>query len=193
MLNILNKLIEKVIGNKLQFQSILKDFIYSCQLGGLKQHSTTDVGVVLTYIIHMGWVKSLLTSTLAFDIIQFFPSLNHYLLPLILAKVGFDSRILSFFDDYLVDRKTSYLWNNFSSLSFNIGVSIGQSFALSPILSTLYLSSILYIFKKRLKNLKIPVSLISFVDNRLFISQNTSLAILNSQLFCSYHIMSSLL
>ena len=30
LLNMLGKLIEKVIGNKLQFQSILKDFIHPC-------------------------------------------------------------------------------------------------------------------------------------------------------------------
>ena len=36
LLNKLGKLIEKVIGYRLQFQSILKDFIHSYQLGGLK-------------------------------------------------------------------------------------------------------------------------------------------------------------
>ena len=109
LLNTLGKLFKKVIGEWLQFQSILKDFIHLCQLGSLKQYFTTDVGVVLTYFIHTGWVKNLLTSTLAFDIVQFFPSLNYQLLPLILDKAGFDSKILSFFYNYLVDRKTKYL------------------------------------------------------------------------------------
>jgi len=66
LLNTLGKLIKKVISNRLQ--SILKDLIHPCQLDGLKQCSTMDMGVVLTYIICTGWVKSLLTSTLAFDI-----------------------------------------------------------------------------------------------------------------------------
>ena len=43
------------------------------------------------------------------------------------------------------------------------------------------------------KNLKIPISLISFVDNRLFVSQNKSILHSNVNLFCSYNIMSSLL
>jgi len=106
-----------------------------------------------------------------------------------LAKVGFDSKILSFFSDYLVGRKMSYLWNNFSFPSFNVGIGVGQSSSLLP---TLYLLFILHIFEKKLKKLKIPVSLISFVDDRLFIPQNISLAVSNSQLFYSYHIMSSL-
>ena len=64
---------------------------------------------------------------------------------------------------------------------------------LSPILSTLYLLSFLYILEKYLKNLKIPVSIISFIDDDLFISQSKSLHISNSCLFCSYNIMTKLL
>ena len=45
---------------------------------------------------------------------------------------------------------------------------VGQGSALSPILSTLYLLSLLYILEKHLKTLNIPVSLISFVDDSLF-------------------------
>jgi len=47
--------------------------------------------------------------------------------------------------------------------------------------------------KKRLKILKILVSVISFVDDRLFISQDKSFDISNSNLFCSYQIMLLLL
>ena len=54
-------------------------------------------------------------------------------------------------------------------------------------------TSLLYILEKHLKTLKIPVSLLSFVDDGLLISQNKSIDILNSQLFCSYNILSSLL
>jgi len=123
----LGKLIKKVIGDRLQFQSISKNFIHSCQLGGLKQCFAMDAGIVLIHIIYMGWVESLSTSILVFDITQFFPSLNHCLLPLILAKAGFDCRILSFFSDYLVDRITSYpyLCNNFSSPFFNVSIGVG--------------------------------------------------------------------
>jgi len=54
----------------------------------------------------MGWVRNLATSTLAFDISQFFPSLNHHLLTLILEKAGFDPRVVKFFSNYLIGRKT---------------------------------------------------------------------------------------
>jgi len=124
------------------------DFIHPSQLSGLKFKSTIDVGVALIYIIWIGWVKNLSTSTLAFDIAQFFPSLNHQLLSLIMKKAGFDNWIISFFTNYLVDRKTNYYWNNFISPVFNVNVGVGQSFVLLPILSALYLLPFIYILEK---------------------------------------------
>ena len=147
-----------------------------------------DIEVVLTHLIHVRWVKNLSTSILAFDIAQFFPSLNHYLLLLILEKVSFNSKILIFFQDYLVGRKTKYLWNSFSSPSFNIDIGVEQGSTLSPILSALYLSPIFYI-----NNLKILISILFFVDDSLFIAQDESLTVSNSYLFYSYHVMFSLL
>jgi len=47
--------------------------------------------------------------------------------------------------------------------------------------------------EKSFENLKIPVSIFSFVDNGLIIAQNKSFDISNSQLFCSYNILSNLL
>jgi len=108
LLNTMSKLIEKVIGERLQFLTAVNNFIHPSQLGGLKFKSTTDAGVVLMHIIHSGWVQNLSTSTLVFDIAQFFLSLNHRLLSLILKKAKFNNYVVSFFANYLVDRKTNY-------------------------------------------------------------------------------------
>ena len=107
--------------------------------------------------------------------------------------MGFDQCISSFFADYLVNRKTNYSWNNFSSSTFNINIRVGQGFALSPILSALYLSLFIYILENQLKNLKIPTSFIFFVDNGLFISQSNSIDISNSCLYYSYNVLTNLL
>ena len=77
LLNTLGKLIEKVIGERIQFHVIANDFIYPSQLGGLKFKSTIDTEIALIYIIGLGWTKNCITSTLAFDILQFFPFLNY--------------------------------------------------------------------------------------------------------------------
>jgi len=68
LLNTLSKLIEKVIGEKMQFHSISNNFVYPSQLGGLKQYSITDTGFFLTHIVQLEWVKNILSSTLTFDI-----------------------------------------------------------------------------------------------------------------------------
>ena len=99
---------------------------------------------------------------------------------------------MTFFQNYLVGRKTKYLWNNFSSF-FNVDIGVGQGLALSPILSVLYLSPILHIFENQLKNLKISISILSFIDNGLLISQNKSMTVSNTNLFCSYNVISNLL
>ena len=145
------------------------------------------------HIIRSGWTKNCVTSTLAFDISQFFPSLNHWLLMRIIHKARLDTWVVGFFSNYLIERKTNYLWNNFSSPIFNINIGVGQGSALSPILSALYLSLFLYILEKCLKNLKIHVSIISFIDDGLFISQNKLFDISNSHLFYSYNVMTNLL
>jgi len=130
---------------------------------------------------------------LAFDNAQFFPSLNHQILSLILWKAGFNLKVSFFFKNYLVGRKTMYLWNNFSSPLCNVDVGVGQGSAFSPILSALYFSPIFYILEKWLKILKISISILSFIDDGLFISQHKSISVLNENLFCSYNIVSTLL
>ena len=182
-----------MIAERIQFTVTSNDFIHPSQLDGLKFKSTTDTGIVLTHIIRLEWAKGKSTSSLAFDILQFFLSLNHCLLTLILEKAGLDPNITSFFANYLVRRKTSYVWNDLTFPTFEVNVRVGQGSALSPILSALYLTPFLYILEKRLKNLKIPISILSFMDDRLIIAQNKSFDSSISQLFCSYNILSKLL
>jgi len=85
------------------------------------------------------------------------------------------------------------MWNDFSFPLFDVNVGVGQESALSLILSSLYLSPFLYILENRLKNLRIPVSILSFVNDSLIIAQNKSFVISNSQLFCSYNVLTKLL
>jgi len=126
-----------VIAERLQFTVMSNNFIHLSQLGRLKFKSTIDTSIVLTHIVQSGWAKGKLTSSLAFNISQFFPSLNHKLLTLILEKVGLDSKVTSFFANYLVRRRTSYVWNDLSSPMFEVNVGVGQGSSLSSILLAL--------------------------------------------------------
>jgi len=149
--------------------------------------------IALIYFIHLEWVKNVNISILVFDIAQFFPSLNHQLLSHIFNKAGFNPKVSLFFQNYLVEQKTQYVWNSFSLSFYNIDIEVGQGSVLSSILSTLYISMILYILENHLKILKIPISFLSFVNNSLLVAQKKSLSVSNSLLFYSYQIVSSFL
>ena len=154
LLNTTGKLVKKIISNRLQFHMSAIGFLDPNQLGGIRQRSTTDAGIYLTHLIHTGWLKQCHTSVIAFDITQFFPSLNHKFLSTCLKKAGLNTNIIGFFNSYYSNCSTTYTWNNFSSLAFNINVGVGQGSALSPILSAIYLTSIIKTFKKKNKKSK---------------------------------------
>ena len=163
------------------------------QYGRLKFKSTINVNIALTYFIYMRWIRNIPTSTLVFNISQFFPSLNYCLLTLILEKASFDLRVVKFFSNYLIGRRTQYFWNSFSSPFFNVNIGVEQGSTLSPIFLALYLAPFLHILENCLKNLKILVSMLSFIDNSLLVAQNKSISFSNSLLFCNYNIVSDLL
>ena len=64
----LDKLIKKVMSNKLQVYIITSNFLHPNQLGGIRQQLTTNTGIFLTYLIQIEQVKKLYTSILEFDI-----------------------------------------------------------------------------------------------------------------------------
>jgi len=72
-------------------------------------------------------------------------------------------------------------------------MSIEQESVLFSILSALYLAFIPYILEKHLKILKIPIFILSFVNDGLLIVQSKSLTILNDFLFYSYRVIAFLL
>ena len=172
LLNITGKLVEKVISNRLQFYMTANGFLDPNQLEGIRQRSTTNAGIYLTHIIGAEWLRQCHTSVMAFDIAQFFPSLNHEFLSICLKKVGLNTNVVGFFNSYHSNQYTTYTWNNFSLPAFNTNVGVGQGSALSPILSAIYLTPVIKTFKKRIKNLKenIPTDILSFVDDGLLIS-----------------------
>jgi len=51
LLNILSKLIEKIITRQLQFDAIKYSILYQNQLGDVAQQSTEDVGMFLTHLV----------------------------------------------------------------------------------------------------------------------------------------------
>ena len=58
LLNTLEKLIEKAIGERIQYHAIANNHVHSNQLRGLKQQFTSDVSNFLTHQIYSDWIKT---------------------------------------------------------------------------------------------------------------------------------------
>ncbi|KAJ2911570.1 hypothetical protein MD484_g8847, partial [Candolleomyces efflorescens] len=173
LLNTLGKLIEKMISNRIQHDMIKHDIVDPNQMGGVRQRSTEDAGLFLTHLVRSGWAQGLQTSVVAFDVAQFFPSINHQFLLMVLRKQGFHPRVIAFFESYLVNRSTSYTWNRFTSPQMGADVGVGQGSALSPVLSALVIAPVMKIFRTR--SVGTGCTLISYVDDGDIIVQSESI------------------
>jgi len=108
LLNMLGKLVEKMLSCQLQFEGVQYGTFQPNQFWGISQRSMEDTEVFITHFIWAGWAKKLKTSIMAFDIVQFFPSLNHEVLMVIVEKAGFPPVVGNFFQLYLTGCKTMY-------------------------------------------------------------------------------------
>jgi hypothetical protein len=124
----------------------------------------------------VGWSNKKVTLVIAFDIAQFFPSLNHDILLSIFDHFGFDDCVVNFFSDYLVNRKTQYVVNGEKLKLYDCTVGVGQSSALSPI--ALYITSIFHmmdVWNNPLDGIPPSISsFLSFVDDGLLIATDSS-------------------
>jgi hypothetical protein len=111
------------------------------------------------------------TSVVAFDLAQFFPSINHELILSILKKQGFAPEIVVFFWSCLVGRHTQYAWDDDLSPAFPSSVGLGQGSAMSPVISALTLAPLMKEFERRVAS----ALLISFVDDGTIMAQSPTL------------------
>ena len=143
LLNTLGKLLTKILANRLQFDSITENLFHPGQCGGIKKHATIDAGLIITNFIIQSRNRGLLSSVLAVDIAQFFPSINHDVMTTILTKLGFDLKIANLVSSFFRTRKTNYRWGESYSKEYDISVGTPQGDPISPVLSVLYIAVIL--------------------------------------------------
>ncbi|PPQ89845.1 hypothetical protein CVT25_007078 [Psilocybe cyanescens] len=118
LLNTVGKLIEKMLSNCIQFDGVASD----------------GAGLILMHMVHAGWAKGLKTSIIAFDVTQFFPSLNHeeyawgdFISDLRQADIGLDPLtrgcfLLSYVDDGTLVMQSKSLLDNCDALKRAYGV-----------------------------------------------------------------------
>jgi len=66
------------------------------------QNSTKNAGSYLTYLVRAGWTKEYKISVVAFDLAQYFLSLNHSVITLLLDYMGFANVVVNLFANYLI-------------------------------------------------------------------------------------------
>jgi hypothetical protein len=170
LLNTLGKLVEKMLARRLQFDGLAHNAFEPNQFGGVAQHSTEDAGIYLMHLVRAEWAKGLQTSVVAFNITQFFLSLNHEVLFDVFSRMGFLAVLGPFLRSYLVGQRTMYKWDSFTSDPFAADVGVGQGSAMSPVLSALYLTLIMRCF--RASDIGHKVDLMSYVDDGTIITQS---------------------
>ena len=131
---------EKMIATRMQFDAQKYGIMHSHQFGGTIQHSTADAGIQIVHDIKQMWKKGQDSTAVLLDVAQFFPSINQTLLAKILRKQGFHHTLCTYFEDYLVNRNTAFIFNNQTLPEQPFSVGVGQGSALSPILSGLYIA-----------------------------------------------------
>jgi hypothetical protein len=89
------------------------------------ESSTKDAGCFLTHIVHAGWHVKLKTSVVAFNLTQFFPSINCDVLLSVLEKQGFAPEEVVFLWSYLVNWSTHCTWDNNLSPEFPSSMGVG--------------------------------------------------------------------
>jgi hypothetical protein len=77
LLNIIRKLLDKMLACWMQFEAAEHSMFHPHQFGGVCQNSAKDAGCFLTHLICAGWANNLKASVVAFDLAQFFSSINH--------------------------------------------------------------------------------------------------------------------
>ena len=91
LLNCIGKLFTKVFANRLQYDAIAHNLLHPLQFGGLQQRSTTDAGCFLVNWAHQARQAGKITTCLAVDMAQYFPSMQCDVLAAVLTKQGFPS------------------------------------------------------------------------------------------------------
>src|SRR6185369_9226623 len=125
--------------------------------------------------IRAGWKNGRVTSALAFDIKQYYPSMDHGILCEIIRRLGFPAVACKFFESYLKGRSTRYTIDAFQSRGIPTEGGVGQGSSLSPILCNIYLTAAHKLYDMTAISKKVTLS--SFIDDGLLRVQDKNTAI----------------
>ncbi len=172
LLNCLAKLFTKCLTRRLQDEGRRHQIFHPLQFGGMQHHSTLDAAMSMLHEISEARCRGLTVTCVAFDVAQFFPSIDHEALLTILAFQGFAKEVVQIFKSYLHNRTTSYFFGQLTGGMFDLPFGIPQGDGPSPTLASLFIAPALHISVPF--NPESSVKLIFYVDDGNIITMSTS-------------------
>ena len=148
LLECLGKLLEKIISTRLLFDINRYNLIPTTQFRGRNVSSTVDAGLSLQHDIHTTHASGLVCASLLFDISGFFDNINHQRLVAVFKGLGFPLELVNWLLSFLTNRHISLKFNGFSSDPYNLLIGTPQGSPISPVLSIIFASPILYLAQK---------------------------------------------
>lgn len=181
LLECLGKLLENVISTRLLYDINHYKLIPSTQFGGRNASSTIDAGLCLQHDIRTSHASGLVCASLLFDISGFFDNINHHMLLAVFKAMGFRTELVRWLKSFLTDRHVTLRFNNFTSDPYNLKVGTPQGSPISPVLSIIFASPILY-----LSQTWTNTSLSMYVDDGLLFTCGTDFAEVTTRLRLAY-------
>src|SRR6266849_4772832 len=118
--------------------------IPTTQFGGRNASSTLDAGLTLLHDIQAAHRSKLRAGLLLFNIQGYFDNINHDRLLQIFADLGFAPELTKWCQSFLKDRTVKLKFNGEMSDPFDFVVGTPQGTPVSPVLSTIFTSPLLY-------------------------------------------------
>ena len=142
LLSCFSKIIEKIVGSRLTAFLDTNNLISKAQYGFRKKHST--IHPLIHFIDHVSTALDKKEHTLAIfcDLRKAFDTVNHQILISKLHKLGIRGLELSWFRDYLQNRKQLVHINGSNSCLLEILIGVPQGSILGPLLFLIYISDL---------------------------------------------------
>lgn len=140
LLSIFNKILEKLVYQRLSNFFEKQSVIYDKQFGFRAQHSTAHALLLLTEKIRTSIDKGLYSCGIFLDLQKAFDTVDHSILLNKLSHYGVRGLPLQWFTSYLSNRKQFVCIDNVNSNYLNISCGVPQGSVLGPLLFLIYVN-----------------------------------------------------
>lgn len=143
VLSILNKIVEKVIHNRLQNHVTNNlNLIYSHQFGFRPRSGTENAAIELSNMIMRGVDSKKIVTGIFMDLRKAFDIVDHKLLLQVLNKYGLRGKVLDLFTSYLEHRSQVVKIGDITSKAASILSGVVQGSCLGPLLFLIFINAI---------------------------------------------------